>query len=68
MKYTYFKGNKAKYIGRMAEGFYELLMLEGHDKGKIKLTSKSPDGVDLYAQRAKKEWLECQSDFRKLRS
>ena len=44
---TYFKGNKAEYTGKseMVYGgkFFEIRLLDGHEKGKLKWTSKCPN-------------------------
>lgn len=50
---TYFKGDKARYTGETdvvgGKMFYEIQMLEGHEKGKTKLVSKTPRRGDEIA-------------------
>lgn len=42
----YWQGNKAAYTGRTTiiyrGTFYEIKLLEGHEKGKLKLTIREP--------------------------
>jgi len=64
---TYLRGNKARYTGTITpNGWHEVVMLEGPDAGKIKVTLRGPDGVNPFASTARKEYAEAQAQFRKL--
>ena len=45
---TYFKGDKAEYTGKVLNlhggTFYEVVMLEGHTKGQLKVVTNAPKG------------------------
>lgn len=39
----YWKGDKAQYTGREEDGFFELRLLDGHRKGELVSTERSPE-------------------------
>lgn len=48
METTYFRGDKAQYTGKTEEAYgrtwYEIILLEGHNKGKLRLVKNPPKG------------------------
>ena len=67
---TYWKGDLGEYVGTsewIAGGlFFHLLMKEGIHEGKIKITTRQPDGFNPSHEQTKIEWQKMQVSFKKL--
>jgi hypothetical protein len=70
--YTYLNGDKAEYIGttQMLYGglFYDLVIVEGHNKGKQVVSQTPPNGESPFVKRNQEQWKKEQAGFSKLKN